>query len=59
MIGRTDGFRRGMAADPDWRGTLVVSHWGFLLALSGRSIENGQALRFDPTVPPPPIVWQH
>ena len=48
-----------MAAEPDWRRTLVVSHWGFLLALSGCSIENGRAQRFDPTVPPPPINWKH
>ena len=59
VIERADRFRRGMAADPEWRRTAVVSHWGFLLALSGCSIENGHALRFDPTVPPPPINWKH
>ncbi|MCQ8278769.1 histidine phosphatase family protein [Acetobacteraceae bacterium KSS8] len=29
--------------------TLLVSHWGFLLALCGRSLENGEAVSFDPT----------
>lgn len=28
--------------------TLLVSHWGFLLALCGRALENGEAVSFDP-----------
>ena len=60
VIARADGFRARMAADPTWQDTIVVSHWGFLLALSGRSIENGQWLRVDPTEPlREPIVWKH
>ncbi|WP_419729034.1 histidine phosphatase family protein [Lichenicola sp.] len=60
VIARADRFRARMASDPAWPDTLLVSHWGFLLALSGRSIENGQWLRIDPTEPlREPIVWRH
>ncbi len=53
-------FREAMAALPDWRTTLVVSHWGFLLALSGISLENGCFRQVDPTVPlSGPVVWQY
>ena len=60
VIARADAFRARMAANPAWQDTLVVSHWGFLLALSGRSIENGRWLRIDPTEPlREPIIWKH
>ena len=53
-------FRAEMAALPDWRDTLVVSHWGFILAMTGRSVGNGEWLRCDPTgQPPADIVWKH
>ena len=42
-----------MAALPDWRETLVVSHWGFILAMTGERVDNGQWLRCDPTEPAP------
>ncbi len=59
VIARAGAFRSAMAARADWRETLVVSHWGFLLALSGSSLQNGQWMRYDPTTPPPEaIVWQ-
>ena len=45
---RAAAFRAEMAADPDWAHTLVVSHWAFLLTLTGQSLENGQWIRFDP-----------
>ncbi|MBW8270331.1 histidine phosphatase family protein [Caldovatus aquaticus] len=52
-------FRAEMAALPDWRDTLVVSHWGFILCLTGRSVANGEWLRCDPTGPAPErIVWK-
>lgn len=58
VIRRAALFRAEMRAIPDWSDTLVVSHWGFLLALSGRSLGNAEWLRFDPTAPPPAeIVW--
>jgi broad specificity phosphatase PhoE len=53
-------FRAEMSALPDWDRTLVVSHWGFILALTGQSVANGQILRCDPTAPPPEtVVWKH
>ena len=52
-------FRAEMAALDDWRHTLVVSHWGFILCMTGRSVTNGQWLRCDPTEPAPEtIVWK-
>ena len=60
VVERAARFRRAMAADPAWRDTLVVSHWGFILALTGTSVANGEWLRCDPTLPPPAeIVWRH
>lgn len=60
VIARAGDFRAQMATAPDWRNALVVSHWGFLLALSGRSIENGRWLQIDPTETlDGPIVWRH
>jgi broad specificity phosphatase PhoE len=53
-------FRAEMAALEDWAHTLVVSHWGFIMALTGQSVTNGQMLRVDPTVPAPQEVsWKH
>lgn len=58
IIGRAALFRAEMAALPDWSDTLVVSHWGFILCMTGTSVANGEWLRCDPTAPPPPaIVW--
>ena len=51
--GRAALFRAEMAAATDWSNTLVVSHWGFILAATGQSVTNGQWLRCDPTLPPP------
>ena len=33
--------------------TLVISHWAFILALSGSSVANGEILQFDPAQSPP------
>jgi len=41
-------FRAEMQAAEDWAHTLVVSHWAFILALTGQSLENGSWIRFDP-----------
>jgi broad specificity phosphatase PhoE len=38
-------FRAEMAVSPDWRHALVVSHWGFILALTGVHLGNGEWLR--------------
>lgn len=58
VIGRATLFRAEMAGLPDWTDTLVVSHWGFILSLTGTSAANGTWLRCDPTGPAPErVVW--
>jgi len=57
---RARRFRGEMAALPDWADTLVVSHWGFILSLTGQSVMNGTLHHCDPTQPPPDeIIWRH
>ena len=46
-------FRAEMAGMSDWSDTLVVSHWGFIFAMTGERIENGAWRRCDPTMPLP------
>jgi len=46
---RAQSFRQRAAAWTDWREVAVVSHWGFLLRLTGRSFTNAEHLPFDPT----------
>jgi broad specificity phosphatase PhoE len=59
VIGRAELFRAEMAALPHWRNTVVVSHWGFILSLTGTSLANGEWLRCDPTAAAPAeIVWK-
>jgi broad specificity phosphatase PhoE len=59
VIGRAALFRAEMAALTDWSDTLVVSHWGFILSLTGQSVMNGRWLRCDPTGSPPEhITWR-
>ena len=58
IVGRAARFRRRLAERHDWADTLVVSHWGFILSLTGQSVANGQWLRCDPTEPAPErLVW--
>ncbi len=45
---RAAAFRAEMAADPEAATTMVVSHWAFLLTLTGLSLENGQWVHYDP-----------
>ena len=53
-------FRGEMAALPQWKDTLVVSHWGFILAMTGERLMNGDWIRCDPSGPPPRgIEWRH
>jgi len=59
VIGRASLFRAEMAALPDWSNTLVISHWGFILSLTGESVPNGTWRRYDPTAPAPDrVVWR-
>ncbi len=41
-------FRTLMAARDDGTTTLLVSHWAFILALTGVSLANGEWLEYDP-----------
>ncbi len=60
IIARAGLFRAEMAALPQWSRTLVVSHWGFILSMTGTSAMNGTWLRCDPTLSPPAeISWRH
>jgi len=45
---RADAFRALMAARDDDTTTLLVSHWAFILALTGVSLANGEWLEYDP-----------
>lgn len=59
VIDRAARFRAGLAARRDWANTLVISHWGFILCMTGKSVANGQWLRCDPTLPgPEQLVWR-
>jgi broad specificity phosphatase PhoE len=60
VLARAALFRAEMAALDDWAHTLVVSHWGFILAFTGRSVMNGQMIEADPTAgAPETITWRH
>lgn len=50
LLARCVRFRMDMAGRHDWSETLVVSHWGFIRGLTGETVTNAQALRFDPTL---------
>ena len=50
---RCGRFREAVAQLEDWPEVLVVTHWGVIRALTGRSVANGEWVRFDPHVPPP------
>jgi broad specificity phosphatase PhoE len=59
VVDRAARFRIELACRDDWASTLVVSHWGFILSLTGQSVANGQWLRCDPTEPAPErLVWR-
>ena len=49
VLARTRAFQVRAAAWHDWPEVAVVSHWGFLLRLTGKSLANAEHLRFDPT----------
>lgn len=46
---RCEAFRLLMAARHDWNRVAVVTHWGVIRALTGRTVPNGAVVRFDPT----------
>jgi broad specificity phosphatase PhoE len=46
---RAKAFRTLMASREDSATTLLVSHWAFILALTGVELENGEILEYDPS----------
>jgi broad specificity phosphatase PhoE len=46
-------FHEAVAALEDWPEVLVVTHWGVIRGLTGRSVSNGEWVRFDPHAPSP------
>jgi broad specificity phosphatase PhoE len=59
VVNRARSFRDAMAVLPDWSETVVVSHWGFILTMTGQSVTNGTWLRCDPTgAVPEELVWR-
>jgi glucosyl-3-phosphoglycerate phosphatase len=45
---RAARFRAEVGAAPDGEECLVITHWGFILALTGQRVPNGEWLRYDP-----------
>ncbi|MBL4721246.1 MAG: histidine phosphatase family protein [Alphaproteobacteria bacterium] len=42
-------FRNSMTRSGDWANTLVITHWGFIRALTGHRVGNCAIVRFDPS----------
>lgn len=53
VLRRAERFRRAMVAAPDWPEVAVVSHWGFIRAMTGRELGNGERIRVDLGTAPP------
>lgn len=59
-ISRARAFHAHMQQQKDADTTLLVSHWGFIMALTGQSLANGAWVDFNPAHPAPShISWQH
>lgn len=50
LLHRSARFRTGIT-NVAWSEIAVVTHWGFILALTGLKVPNGAVLRIDPTRP--------
>ncbi|MDE2239026.1 MAG: histidine phosphatase family protein [Rhodospirillales bacterium] len=60
IVARAEAFRADMRRRKDEHTTLLVSHWGFILALTGISVGNGEWIEFHPAMERPGrISWQH
>jgi broad specificity phosphatase PhoE len=55
-IARANAFRTLMAARDDSTTTLLVSHWAFILSLTGVSLGNGEMTEYDPSSAAPERV---
>ncbi len=57
-VARAAHFRAAMR-EADHETTLLVSHWGFILALTGISVMNGMFIEYDlASAPPDELVWR-
>jgi broad specificity phosphatase PhoE len=59
ILDRARLFRAEMAALRDWSDTLVITHWGFILSMTGQSLTNCHTIRCDPTEPGPAAISWH
>lgn len=50
ILHRSQSFRRRIAGEP-WSQIGVVTHWGFIRALTGLKVPNGAFVQIDPTRP--------
>jgi broad specificity phosphatase PhoE len=53
---RANEFRALMAAREDSASTLLVGHWAFIMALTGRSLGNGEFMEYDPQSAAPRFI---
>jgi glucosyl-3-phosphoglycerate phosphatase len=51
---RGHSFRERVARDGGWHDLAVITHWGFIKALTGLTVGNCVMVRFDPTGASPP-----
>jgi broad specificity phosphatase PhoE len=58
-VARADAFRALMASREDSATTLLISHWAFILALTGISLSNGEILPYDPHGQAPERIRWH
>ena len=59
VVNRAALFRSEMIALEDWADTIVVTHWGFIMSMTGQTLQNGQWLQVDPSAPPPELIsWK-
>jgi glucosyl-3-phosphoglycerate phosphatase len=47
-LARAADFHVAMAARPDHAETLIVSHWAFILAMTGQTLNNGEWIVVEP-----------
>jgi len=58
-VDRANEFRALMATRDDQATTLLVSHWAFIVALTGVSLGNGELVEYDPGNPAPKVIdWE-
>lgn len=56
---RARTFQTLMQTREDADTTLLVSHWGFILALTGQSLTNGTLIEYNPAnAAPEQIIWR-